>query len=292
MIKVYHRRNNKKHHDVILNELKVYLTNKYNVELIISDNDIHLTDRIGVSDCSLLIEDKENNVFKGITFADNPYKLLPLFQERNNPNDILLISQYNEHEIKSANYQCKLKKSIYIPSFPDIDLDYYYNKRRLIEEYIDKFYFRGNIGAVNRNTVHVLHTQFFNGGHSINIDEYFNELTKYKVGLCIPGVGEFCYRDIEYMGIGIPMMKFQYINELYYPLIPNYHYISIDRLDNDFSIERNGGEKYAESYTKRFLEIKDNKEFLNFISNNARKYYEEYLHPSIRLNHIINLLEI
>jgi hypothetical protein len=34
----------------------------------------------------------DNDTFKGITFADSPYRFLPFFQNRNNPNDILLIS--------------------------------------------------------------------------------------------------------------------------------------------------------------------------------------------------------
>jgi len=292
MIKVYHTYNNVKHHDVILHELELYLKNKYNAELIISNNEIELPGGIVVSDCSLLIEDTVTNTFKGITFADSPYRFLPFFQNRNNPNDILLISQYNEEESKSSQYQCKIKKSIYVASSPSIDLDHYYNKRQENKDYIDKFYFRGNINAIGRSVIPLLsHTPYFYGGHSINTADYFDELINYKVGLCIPGVGEFCYRDIEYMGVGIPMVKFQYINELYHPLIPNYHYISIDRI-GDLTSERNGKEEHMDAYIKRFLEVKDDKEFLSFISNNARKYYEDYLHPTVRLNQIINLLEI
>ena len=292
MIKVYHTYNNVKHHDVILHELELYLKNKYNAELIISDNEIELPGGIVVSDCSLLIEDTVTNTFKGITFADSPYRFLPFFQNRNNPDDILLISQYNEEEAKSSQYQCKIKKSIYVASSPSIDLDYYYNKRQENKDYIDKLYFRGNINAIGRSVIPLLsHTPYFYGGHSINTADYFDELINYKVGLCIPGVGEFCYSDIEYMGVGIPMVKFQYINELYHPLVPNYHYISIDRI-GDLTSERNGKEEHMDAYIKRFLEVKDDKEFLSFISNNARKYYEDYLHPTTRLNQIINLLEI
>ncbi len=45
---------------------------------------------------------------------------------------------------------------------------------------------------------------------------------------------------------------------------------------------------------KRFLEVKDNKDFLDFISNNARKYYEDNLtmNNSIELTYkILNLNE-
>lgn len=282
-----------KHHDVILNELCDYLVNKYNANLITSNQIIELfSSSITVGDCSLLIEDTETDTFKGITFADNPYLFLPFFKNRNNPNDILLVSQYDEKEIASADYQCKLKKSIYVPLSPNIDLDYYYHKRQEIKEYKDKIYFRGNVRGCGRNSITLLESSsYFEGGHSIDMIKYFDEVINYKIGLSIPGVGEFCYRDIEYMGMGIPMIKFQYINELYYPLIPNYHYISIDRM-GDFPSERNGGPEYINAYIKRFLEVKDDKEFLEFISKNAREYYVKYLHPSIRLHNVLDILEL
>jgi len=48
---------------------------------------------------------------------------------------------------------------------------------------------------------------------------------------------------------------------------------------------------FAEKYISRFLEVKDDDDFLNFISKNARNYYEKYLHPLTRFNHILNLIE-
>ena len=295
MIRAYHVHSQyeQKQHDVLLNELEEYLRTKYNAEIINKTGEvIFVNNKVIVSDCDLLIEYVNENIFKGITFADNDSSFLSFFKERNNPEDILLTSQYNEQNIKSSESMCKLKKSIYITASPKIDIDYYYNKRQEIKEYKDKFYFRGNINAVGRTTVPLLlNSPYFEGGDSINYTQYFEELINYKVGLCIPGVGEFCYRDIEYMGIGIPMIKFEYLNELHYPLIPNYHYISIDRI-GDVVSERNGTDEHSNAYIKRFLEVKDDKEFLDFISKNAREYYENYLHESTRLNKIIELLEI
>jgi hypothetical protein len=56
--------------------------------------------------------------------------------------------------------------------------------------------------------------------------------------------------------------------------------------------DREGGEDYVQAYKKRYNEVKDDKEFLSFISKNAREYYTQYCNPYNRMNHLINLLEL
>ena len=56
--------------------------------------------------------------------------------------------------------------------------------------------------------------------------------------------------------------------------------------------DRIGGEAYIEAYKKRFFEVKDDKEFLDFIIKNAREYYINYCSPQNRINHIVNRLEL
>ena len=118
---------------------------------------------------------------------------------------------------------------------------------------------------------------------------YYMELDKYNTPYDHPG--EFCYRDIEYMALGIPMIRFNYLSELNPNLIPNYHYISINRPD-DLIIDRLGNESHAKLIEERFLEVKDDYEFLNFISKNARQYYTDYLSRENRVNHTIKLLNL
>jgi hypothetical protein len=299
MIKVYHVKTpyTLKQHDVLLAELSDYMVKTYNAELAISLGEkIKINSEeanVDIADCNLIIEYTDSNTFKGITFEDQPSCFMDFFKKRNNPNDICLVSQYNPLEVNNYNNQDQIKRSIYVTASPFVDLDYYYHKRQEIKEHIDKFYFRGNLHNMGRYSAILLNENpYFHGGEGINPDLYFSDLINHKVGLSIPGIGEFCYRDIEYMAVGLPMMKFKYINELYYPLIPNYHYISIDRIDDDMVHERNGGQKYVDAYINRFLEVKDDKDFLNFISKNAREYYENHLHSSSRLNTIKKILDI
>jgi len=297
---VYYQQHNSRDFHTLIEDIALHLHKTQNAILCVDGNDMP-----SVADCDLLIHYPETDTFKGITFADRQNKLTNFFERRNNANDLLLNSQYANTNLALYNklgYKFRYKPSIYTPSYPNISLEGYYTKRINNTTFIDKFIFRGNVHLANRTSADLLKGyEYFEGHDNINTLEYFDELTKYKVGLSIPGLGELCYRDVEYMAIGIPMMKFEYVTQLNPPLIPNHHYISIDRIDSEedrnfnggvIGAERQGGEKYVTQYKKRFEEVKDDTEFLNFISKNAREYYETYLHPSTRLQHILNLLEI
>jgi len=255
-----------------------------------------------VLDCEILIHYPDRDTFKGMTFADNHTQLSSFFSVRNCPNDLLLCSQYaNTGLCQLVEPKFRWLPSLYVCAATH-DHDHWYRERKLVPEYIDKFIFRGNVHAMGRKSAMLLeNNQWFEGPDQRNHLFYFDQLTKYKVGLSIPGMGELCYRDIEYMAIGIPMMKFEYVTQLNPKLIPNYHYISIDRIDTEedrqciggvIAAERNGGDRHVAAYIKRFLEVKDDREFLDFVSNNAREYYETYLHPNIRVDYAFHLLEI
>jgi hypothetical protein len=91
------------------------------------------------------------------------------------------------------------------------------------------------------------------------------------------------------MGLGIPFIRFNYISQLNPNLIPNFHYISVDRPE-ELLIDRLGNETHAKMIERKFLEVKDNKDFLEYISTNSRKYYETYLTQISRVDHTLNLL--
>lgn len=287
----------------IINEVVEYLKTKYNPHIMniedyntpfkISDHEIYF------KDCELLIYQPEVDIFKGFSFSDYHSSMMSLFIKRNSPKDLILVSQNKQTPVGTGDYNFKRKPFTYNTCKPYIDIDYYYNLRQTLDTFIDKIFFRGNVDLMGRTSIYsLLKDPNFHGGHSVSLKSYFDELIKYKIGLSIPGIGELCYRDMEYLGCGIPMMKYEYLTQMSPKLIPNYHYISIDRIDKSdnprISIvnERNGGPEYVKGYVERFLEVKDDLDFLSFISYNGRKYYEEYLHKTTRLNNIIKLLEI
>jgi len=320
-ITIYHNSDGSRDFHFLLNQIATHMEKNMGATWLRTyDTDIewlshNAGDRMAflrVLDCEILIHYHDRDSYVGMTFGDYHTEMTSFFIMRNSSKDLLLCSQYSNTALAQEDVKNYVKfrwfPSLYVKSnykVPKgselVDHDEYYKKRQSTQEYIDKFIFRGNVHSMGRGSAIALEgNRWFEGPHSMGA-YHFEELTKYKVGLCIPGMGELCYRDIEYMAIGIPMMKFEYVTQLNPPLVPNHHYISIDRIDTEqdwqvsggiIAAERNGGERQVSAYLKRFLEVKDDKEFLDKISNNAREYYETYLHPDTRLQHALRLMEI
>jgi hypothetical protein len=53
-----------------------------------------------------------------------------------------------------------------------------------------------------------------------------------------------------------------------------------------------GNEVHARMIVDRFLEVKDDKDFLDFIANNAKLYYETYLKRYNNVSHTLKLLNL
>jgi hypothetical protein len=104
---------------------------------------------------------------------------------------------------------------------------------------------------------------------------YLQELSQYRCDVSLPGRTEVCNRDIECFAVGVPVIR-PYLNIDYPdPLIPNYHYISCyDSCKywdgNPFYLDYKEIGLYIVSY---WHNIKDNFDYLNFVSNNARAWF-------------------
>lgn len=279
------------------------------VDLPFLENTINvLGNEVSISDCDLLIQVNDRVIL--FTFSDMVSNAQQLIFSRNNPNDILIWPNYKSHEHIYQTAKFQVKGFPYVARYAAVDMDVYYNFRQTTPTN-DKIFFRGNYTALPRNVIYSLlehpYREHYSGVDGLDVNSYFESAIQHRVGLSIPGVAEFCYRDIEYMAIGLPILKFEFLNTSEPPLIPNIHYISIPRIDTKFEYERSCGEenfktyfqgrnsdtdKYADLYYQRYFEVKDDMEFLKFISDNARQYYLEYCSPQNRLKHILNLLEI
>lgn len=243
-------------------------------------------------ECEYVIEFEDSGEIYIMSVSDDLSHVT--LNEKSNPLlKKVLISQFNRNDIISHVgdlNEHKYSPWIYFPCTID-DLEIHYNRRKTINEYIDKMYFRGT-SITDRPIVTYINQLYLNGYNPIGgPTTYFNDLVNYKIGLSVAGRGELCYRDIEYMALGIPFLRFEYITELNPKLIPNFHYISVDRPE-DLVKDRLGNFEHAKMIEKRFLEIKDNKEFLDFISKNARDYYTTYLNRENNVKHTLNLLGI
>ena len=260
-----------------------------------------------MADCEIMIYDEVNDSLKAISYSERYTNIWNVFLKRNNKNDVLIVPQFydwfnkdlytGEDKIDLSQYNFKLGSSVFYTIDKDIDYEGLYKRRKELDqsEIIDKMFM---LFTTQRPDPYELSKRGYLNESMTPVSpiEYFNTAIQYKVGLAIATLAEYCYREIEYMAIGLPFIRIEYMRDLDPPLIPNYHYIAIDRKKYDFpynsQLDREGGEKYIQAYIDRFTEVKDDKDFLDFISNNAREYYLNYCAPKNRLNHMLNLLNI
>jgi hypothetical protein len=241
----------------------------------------------------MIIEDYDTKETQILSVSDDLTPTSLNLQSYDNTKKIF-ISQFVRNKVYhhvAKEHQHKYFPWIYFPS-NEYDLESFYQKRQEITPKDDRMYFRGE--TFSRTILNHFTPDVFYGGNSIGgFDTYVNELIKFKLGLSVAGRGEMCYRDIEYMGLGVPFIRFEYTTEFFEPLIPNVHYISVDRPDDLFDwmkLDRLGEKHHAELIIKRYLEVKDDDEFLNFISKNAKEYYNKYLSPSSSVDFTIKML--
>lgn len=248
---------------------------------------------VEMQDCEMIIEDYHTKETQILSVSDDLTPTSLNLQSYDNTKKIF-ISQFIRDKVYhhvAKEHQHKYSPWIYFPS-NEYDLESYYKKRQDNAPQDSRMYFRGE--TFSRTILSHFTPDVFYGGNSIGgFDTYANELIKFKLGLSVAGRGEMCYRDVEYMALGVPFIRFEYTTEFFEPLIPNVHYISVDRPDDlvDWmKLDRLGEKHHAELIIKRYLEVKDDDEFLNFISKNAKEYYNKYLSPSSSVDFTIKML--
>ena len=258
-----------------------------NIKLL-SDNSV-----TSILECEMIIENVDSHEFVVMSVSD--VFTSSILNHRNNPKcKKIIYSQFDENNlIKHINNDLSITKYspwIYFPS-NKFNIDQIYNERLTLKNLKNKFCFWGT-SLEDRQILKHFNPQYFDGGRPIgNFENYARELIKYKCALSISGRAEFCYRDIENFGLGVPIIRFEYVNKMYRPLIPNYHYISIDR-PKDLIYDRMGNKDHSRMIEDRFIEVIKDQEFLDFISKNAREYYENNLTMNNSIELTYNLLNL
>ncbi len=109
----------------------------------------------------------------------------------------------------------------------------------------------------------------------LGYDNYIKELNLYNINLSLNGAGEICHRDIEILGLGTALLRFKLVTKFHNELIPDYHYISVPYDDLEFTDMNTYFHKLSDRMIDRFNQVKDDKEYINFVADNGRKWYIE-----------------
>lgn len=286
-------------HDIML-EITHYLKDRYSANIMYEENvqqTIKEFDYL-LPDCEIVIYDKSTDTLKAISYSERRTALWDIFVERNNPKDLLVVLHQDGWGLRRVNRETlsfKLKRTTFYSFLPRLNMKYFYNKRRTIsyKDMDDRMFFRCTTGRGDEKALieQGIINEMFN---PLPMEEYLLKAIKHKVGLALPGAAELCHRDLDYMGIGLPMLRMEYAQEYSPDFIPNYHYIAVDRgdLPKDSNLDLRGGPEYRDKYIERYNQVKNDYEFLDFIAKNALEYYEENCTPNKRVVKMLEKLEL
>lgn len=249
-----------------------------------------ISNELLILECEYVIENVENGEFVIMSVSDDLTHAV--LNEKSNPYlKKVLISQFSEKKIYDhvTEYMFKYSPWTYFQAVLD-DLDFFYQKRLSVTDRSNIIYFKGT-SLEDRRILNYIDKNIITDFRVINPTLYFENIIKHKLALSIDGRGEFCYRDVECFGIGVPIIRFEYVSKFHDPLIPNFHYISIDR-PNDMDLYRLGNETHSKILEERYYDVIENTEFLDFISKNARDYYNKNFEMNNKILNTFKLLEL
>jgi len=104
----------------------------------------------------------------------------------------------------------------------------------------------------------------------IDFDDYLLESSGHRISMSLPGMADFCNRDVEGFASGLCILRPKLRNEFHNRLIPDYHYISVDT-----KYRKIDPVEVADKIEQRFKEVIDDHEYLESVSRNAAQWYDE-----------------
>ncbi len=250
----------------------------------------NVLDSITLLECEYVIENADTQEYHILSVSDDFSQAV--LNHRANPFcKSILFSQFNPNSVKhhTGEYFYKYKPWVYFQSvFDNLDLLYY--RRQYITNKSNILFFKGSM-INDRTFLSHLDKNYVTDFSPTSPNDYFNQLISHKLAISIDGRGEFCYRDIECFGSGVPIIRYEYESILTEPLIPNYHYVSIPR-PSDMTLYRTGTKEHADKFMEKYFEVINNEELLNYISRNAREYYEKNLSIRPTLDKTFEILKL
>lgn len=304
-------------------DFDIFLSRFFDVESINYNKDgntfngnINLINSVGnflknppLSDVECVIENLETGETKLISFTEyfNNYSCHIAKSESCSKT---LLAHFNWSNIyywmkreNAINQLHKIKPWIFLP-FKEFDVLEYRNIKNSNFDLDSKMFWMGSGVDSYRKMIRIVEDKgFLQKITTSSHEEYLKRLVNSKIGLSYyldlnkyntpyDHPGEFCYRDIEYILLGLPFIRIEFKDTTHNPLLPNHHYISIPREHAYVAYDKYGDEGVANLYIERYKEVINDNEFLSYISNNQIKWSDNNLLNDNKYKLTFELLEL
>jgi FkbM family methyltransferase len=261
-----------------------------------------------LSDVDCVIENLHTGEIKVISFGEYFNNYVGHYAKTKNCTKVLL-AHFNWHNLyywmkreNASEEMYKVRPWIFLPH-QEYDFLYYRNQRDN-NNLNDKMFFLGSGIDDYRKCIRIIENEgYLQPIIPLSQSEYLDKLSKTKIAVSyyqnldryrtpFDYPGEFCYRDVEYMSIGVPFIRVEFRDTTNDPWIPNYHYISIPRDIAHIVYEKDGEQGIANLYIEKYNEVINDNDFLNYISKNQKDWFDRNItSPNIEML-TFNLLDL
>jgi len=242
---------------------------------------------------NLMLQNPENNKYIVITFWDKMFNIVPdCGWDTENIVEVLASSGVHDDD----HYYTPLQNFEYTPfTYPVATqeaLVHINNLSRPNSQRVtpDKLSFKGALYQLRE--VLSNDDRFDVTGERVTCEEYISDLNNNSINLSLNGSGETCFRDMEVLGLGSCLIRPKLVAQFDDPLIPNYHYISVD-FDHLplLDIRDNYVESQADVVYNRWLEVKDDTDFINEVAKNGKEWFDRNVPPHKVAEKAVKLLD-
>lgn len=244
-----------------------------------------------LSDVDCVIENLQNGDIKVLSFGEYFLNFVVHFAKSDVCSKVLL-SHFNWHNLyywmkreNAVSEISKVRPWIFLP-FMEFDYHLYRNKKDKNDNLDERMYWQGSGVDDYRQCIRILEKEgYLQPIVPMDYMSYLNKMSESKIGVSYYQTldryrtpydypGEFCYREIEYISIGLPFIRIEYKDTVHDPLLANVHYISIPRDVANVAFEKNGERGIADLFIQRYNEVINDEEFLNYISKNQKEWFD------------------
>lgn len=179
--------------------------------------------------------------------------------------------------------------------------DIFIEKHRIkynFENRIPKAIFIGRMHGSRKKICEILkkhpNIEIFDENDTYYNERYFEKIKDYRMGISLNGNGEFCLRDVEYMGMEIPIIRPKLKTKFYNPLNENEHFIPVDIESENAHSDFFGKTEYE--VAQKIIEVVEsninNKDVLTEMAKNGRDYFVNFTSTDYISELFIKLINI